>query len=214
MKFTSVYIIACLNLLVCLSPLTLSAEEEGVGKDYISLRHDYHNVVHHGKRGDGFKYPPPPTNKDEIMKVLGVSEDTKKQIIQKNIRKQAKIMGKMGHMFNYKKLPNCTENKHVRIPVNGNSLESRKFDFILYAPEEAYQAEKASSWKEKAVPYIAGSSFGLRKPAPDPRPLWGLMVGVPCLPTRIHFITTKDGRRFAEYRIGEKAWEEPTDIIP
>ena len=102
--------------------------------------------------------------------------------------------------------PNCSESGVRETPVLYDSEHLSAFDLLYYNHRSTDQSANARSWKALAVPYLEGD---LRNPYRTRENLlqeYGRFFDVRCLPTRVRFIY-RDGRRYEEYREGEKAWE-------
>ena len=107
------------------------------------------------------------------------------------------------------KIPNCRRSQTRETQVYANSLESTSIDFIFYNPKRFGEIEKARNKGDQAIEYRAGESFGLstESSSKDQSPIFAMMANIECLPTRIRFISQENGKRYLEYREGDKAWE-------
>lgn len=111
----------------------------------------------------------------------------------------------LSQMGTLQTLPECKEAVDKRVQVYTYSPNSEALDYVLFAPTSVVQKRKAEKVSFRAVPYRSGESFGITNSGINERAIFGMMMGIRCLPTRVHFVI--DGsNRFFEYREGDNAW--------
>lgn len=163
----------------------------------------------HQKRSGGVPFPENDQSGLNFLKEFfsHIPKEHKKKAGQLVLSFAKNLPSKLGTMSSLRKLPTCGTSFDKRVQVHTFTQGSNAIDYTFYNPDNRTQLQKAKELGYRAIPYREGDTFGINNKSHTSQAMFGLMMGVRCLPTRIHFVM--DGpNRFFEYREGDNAWLE------
>ncbi len=100
--------------------------------------------------------------------------------------------------------PACKDPKRRRNPVLYDSKELDEFDMTFYDHKDERQSSLARSKSTPTVPYLEGDLYNPHRDKENLQQSFGRFFDIRCLPTRIHYIKTVEGR-IEEYLEGSLA---------
>lgn len=104
--------------------------------------------------------------------------------------------------------PRCQASQLREVPVLYDSDHLSAFDLLYFDPQAEEQRARAEQSLARAIPYLAGDLYNPYRRTSDLLQEYARFFDVRCLPTRVRFFY-RNGRRYEEYREGERAWDTP-----
>lgn len=196
-RLSSVFLISLVGVLLY-RPLTTHADGKNVSSP---------TIAYHEQRNGGIPFAP--SNQRKLVDQLfgRLSKEQKLAAGKMVLGFVGSLPKTLSHMGTLQALPECKEAVDKRVQVFTYSPNSEAIDYVLYSPTSAVQKRRAEKVSFRSVPYRSGESFGITNSGINERAVFGMMMAIRCLPTRVHFVI--DGaNRFFEYREGENAWLE------
>lgn len=110
------------------------------------------------------------------------------------------------HFISFDDLPRCSESKIILDEVFEHTEYSEKLDILYYDPDDSEQVKQARSYAGNLVPFTRFLYLNPETQSTDFFQSFARMINISCLPTRFRF-TYVGNKRYAEFRLGAKAWE-------
>lgn len=106
----------------------------------------------------------------------------------------------------YDVLPNCTESSVDREPLAEKSEGIENMDVLYFSPDDSAQVKRAATYPGLALPFIETAVVNPYYGGYNRLQCFARTVRLRCLPARFRYVTI-EGQRVAEYRRGDRAWD-------